>query len=85
MNIQLPEPVSSFLSEDDAKLVIQQLHKAFPGIETPAQARHKGYQNAKANIQFPVCACQFADDEETLISPCIAHLEWAKSRGAANK
>ena len=75
-------PASAYLDIDDAKELIKQLYAAFPEIETPVQALSKGYKNAKAHIQFPVCACRFADDEETLISPCMAHLEWAKSFGA---
>jgi len=74
-----PPEVSTYLDEVEARLLIKQLYEAFPSIETPAQALHKGYERAKAHIQFPVCACHFADDEETLLSPCLAHLEWAKT------
>lgn len=59
--------------------------KDYPNFEAGlqrelAKARKEGYDLAKANIQFPVCACKFADDEETLLAPCQAHLLWKKEQ-----
>ena len=80
-----PDPLSCCLSEKEARDLIWRLYELFPQLDTPGKAMQRGYDNAKAHIQFPVCACHFADDEETLISPCMAHLEWAKGLPRANE
>lgn len=74
-----PDPLTDLLTEDRARQLIKELYLLFPSIESPAQALARGYKQAKKHIQFPVCACEFADDDETVIKPCLAHAEWAKN------
>ena len=74
-----PDPLTDLLTEDRARQLIKELYLLFPSIENPAQALARGYKQAKKHIQFPVCACEFADDDETVIKPCLAHAEWAKN------
>ena len=71
-----PEPLRELISELEAKDLIKQLENVFPRLRRYAA----GFAAGKAAVQFPVCACEFADDEETLISPCQAHQAWAESQ-----
>jgi hypothetical protein len=66
---------SDVITKETAERLIKELEDIFQ-IKSHEFAR--GFAQGKRSVQFPICACEFADDEETLISPCQAHKAWAK-------
>ena len=67
------------LNRDEARTLVEHLDKIFDlGTTDIRVARAEAYRQAKAHIQFPLCACSFSDDEETILSPCAAHAAWKK-------
>ena len=70
---------SRWLNRDEARTLVEHLDKIFDlGTTDIRVARAEAYRQAKAHIQFPLCACSFSDDEETILSPCAAHAAWKK-------
>ena len=72
-----PDPVTVCLTFEQVSQLIDKLMNAYPPVRSKEYAR--GFLSGKASVQFPVCACAFADDEETILRPCDAHAAWLKA------
>ena len=75
--------VFRWLNRDEARTLVEHLDKLFDlGTADIKVVRAEAYRQAKAHIQFPLCACSFSDDEETILSPCAIHAAWKKEENS---
>jgi hypothetical protein len=73
-----PPDVGVNLTTEQLESLILDIYKATKEVRPIDFVR--GYKAGRSSVQFPVCACEFDDDQDTLIRPCLAHKEWAASK-----